>query len=242
MAASAPSPLPASRLRRVLSGVVDVVTTVGVGILLPAPAAARLAVGIAVAGVMTLVQARTGASLGQALTSVRLRRAVSPTQPPGMAAIERAWLFLLAALPTFGFLPIVMVMSTDDGGWRRTWYDRMAGTVVIAKEHGPKPVQLVAANGRLLTISQPTVLGRAPDPLPGGAGRVVAAFQDDPSVSKTHALIEPARGGVLVTDLNSTNGTHAEDAEGVHRLIPGQARAVERGRRVYFGDSECTIR
>ncbi|QHO90422.1 RDD family protein [Actinomyces sp. 432] len=209
---------------------------------MPLPPAARLAAGTAVAGLMILLQARSGASPGQALVSVRLRRAIRPTDPPGRAAVERAWLFALAALPTFGVLPVVMVMSTDDGGWRRTWYDRMAGTVVIAKERDPVPVQLVTANGHLLTVTQPTVLGRAPDPLPGRASRLLPSFQDDPSVSKTHALLEPARSGMRVTDLNSTNGTHAEDSQGIHRLRPGQAQVVERGRRVYFGDTECVIR
>ncbi|WP_143013768.1 FHA domain-containing protein [Actinomyces ruminicola] len=242
MAASAPSPLPASRIRRVIAGVIDIVIIAGAGVLVPLPPAARLAVGIAIAGVITLAQARTGASPGQALTSIRLRRAIRPTDPPGGAAVERAWLFILASLPTFGILPLIMVMSTEDGGWRRTWYDRMAGTVVIAREHGPEPVQLVAANGHLLTVSQPTVLGRAPAPLPGRTSRLLPGFQEDPSVSKTHALLEPVRGGVVITDLNSTNGTHVEDARGVHRLVPGRAQTVERGRRVYFGDAECMIR
>ncbi|WP_257210335.1 FHA domain-containing protein [Actinomyces ruminis] len=242
MADSVPSPLPASRRRRVVSGIVDVAIVAAVGLLVPLPPAGRLAAGLVTAVLMTLAQAFTGASPGQALASIRLRRAIRPTVPPGTAAAERAWLFTLAGLPTFGVLPLAMVMSMDASGWHRTWYDRMAGTVVVAKERRPELVRVATANGRLFTVTQPTVLGRAPDPLPGRASRLLADFQDDPSVSKTHALLEPVRGGVLITDLNSTNGTHAEDAHGIHRLTPGRPQTVERGRRVYFGDAECTIR
>lgn len=241
VADSAPSPIPASRRRRVASGIVDIAIITAVGILTPLPPAGRLAAGLLTAALMTLAQALTGASPGQLLASIRLRRAISPTDPPGGAAAERAWLFTLAALPTFGVLPLAMVVSMDAGGWHRTWYDRMAGTIVVDKERSPELVRVVTANGRLFTVTQPTVVGRAPDPLPGRASRLLVDFQDDPSVSKTHALLEPVRGGVLITDLYSTNGTHAEDAHGVHRLSPGRAQTVERGRRVYFGDAECTI-
>ena len=58
-------------------------------------------------------------------------------------------------------------------------------------------------------------------------------------MSKTHALFVPASDGVLVTDLGSTNGTHVEDEEGVHRLSPGRAEYVHRGRQAYLGDGVC---
>ena len=61
-------------------------------------------------------------------------------------------------------------------------------------------------------------------------------------VSKTHALFVPASDGVLVTDLGSTNGTHIEDEEGVHRLSPGRPEYVHRGRQAYLGDGVCIVR
>ncbi len=225
-----------------LAGFIDIMMVAAIGILVPLPPEWRLVVGTGSAVLITMLQAVTGASPGQVLTMVRLRRAVRPTQAPGRAALGRAALFVLAALPTFGILPLVMVAGVDDGGWRRTWYDRMAGTVVVAKERGKNPVQLVTASGRMVKVTEASVLGRAPDPVPGGADRLLPAFHDDPSVSRTHALVEPLREGIRVTDLNSTNGTHAEDADGIHRLAPGQAMTVERGRRVYFGDTECLVR
>lgn len=225
-----------------LAGCIDIAVIAVTGVLVPLPPAGRLTVGVTVSLLMMALQGATGASPGQVLASVRLRRAVRPTQAPGRAAAGRAALFALAALPTFGILPLVMVAGVDDGGWRRTWYDRMAGTVVVAKERGMSTVQLVAVSGRMVTVRELAVLGRAPDPVPGCADRLLPVFLDDPSVSRTHALVEPLREGVRVTDLNSTNGTHAEDADGVHRLAPGQARTVERGRRLYFGDAECLVR
>ena len=57
-----------------------------------------------------------------------------------------------------------------------------------------------------------------------------------------HALFVPASDGVLITDLGSTNGTHVEDEEGVHRLSPGRPEYVHRGRQAYLGDGVCIVR
>ena len=45
----------------------------------------------------------------------------------------------------------------------------------------------------------------------------------------------------MLTDLDSTNGTHVETETGTHRLRPGRTELVRRGYRFYLGDTICTV-
>ncbi|KAG5386851.1 hypothetical protein IGI04_038321 [Brassica rapa subsp. trilocularis] len=57
------------------------------------------------------------------------------------------------------------------------------------------------------------------------------------TVSGVHATIDTQRDNLLVTDMNSTNGTFIEDK----RLIPGVAAPAFPGTRITFGDTNLAI-
>lgn len=69
--------------------------------------------------------------------------------------------------------------------------------------------------GRMVPISGPLVIGR------DSSADVVL---DDTEVSRKHARITPGPSGVIVEDLNSTNGTFVDGAE-VHSAVPLRAGA-----------------
>jgi hypothetical protein len=86
---------------------------------------------------------------------------------------------------------------------------RLAAVPTAAPEASPTSFLLVLPDGTRVAVDGPIVLGRDPAPpaLRPGARSVPL---DDPgkTVSKTHALIEPAApgAGLRVTELYSTNG------------------------------------
>ena len=53
-----------------------------------------------------------------------------------------------------------------------------------------------------------------------GAGGDCALVLSDPAVSRTHAEVLPSKGGVLVRDLQSTNGTYVGGARVQEALVP----------------------
>jgi hypothetical protein len=73
--------------------------------------------------------------------------------------------------------------------------------------------------GALEPLTAPLLLGRSPsDPghdASGGAPRLVAVAADDKDISRTHARVEVAGGAIVVTDLDSKNGTRV--------AVPGTA-------------------
>ncbi|VEG29623.1 FHA domain [Actinomyces howellii] len=195
----------------------------------------------AAAGVVCL-QAVIGSGPGGAVTGLRLRRVAQRDAAPGRAAVLRAGLIAVAAAASFGVVPLVMVARVDGRAWSQTWFDRLAGTTVVMTARPSQAVYTLSLGERVVPVVGGLVLGRAPEAVSEvGDVRLVAVLEDEPSVSKTHALLQPTAEGLLVTDLGSTNGTHVEDVHGVHRLNPGTARTVERGRKVYFGEAMCLI-
>jgi len=66
-------------------------------------------------------------------------------------------------------------------------------------------------DGEVEPLDAPLLVGRSPsDPghdASGGAPRLVRIAADDKDISRTHARIEVAGGAVVVTDLDSKNGT-----------------------------------
>ena len=66
------------------------------------------------------------------------------------------------------------------------------------------------------------VLGRDPaPPASAPAARVVPLDDPGKTVSKTHALLEPAGRGIRVTELHSTNGVAISSAGVRSVLAPG---------------------
>jgi FHA domain-containing protein len=69
------------------------------------------------------------------------------------------------------------------------------------------PWTLTMPDGTRVPIEQATVIGRNPTPTPDAPGAVLRALADPQrSLSKSHALLVPSSGTLLVTDLFSTNG------------------------------------
>lgn len=193
--------------------------------------------------VMTLMMALTGASPGGLVSGVRMRRVVDPGGPPGWSAVVHVAFVLLAALPTAGIGALLLMWRTLSGGEHRSWFDRMAGTVMLSSRRTSRALCSLVFEGAVIPVTGPLVLGRRPTAIKSHPeAHLVAVLEGEDSVSKTHALVLPAPDGVYVTDLGSTNGTHIEVDEGVRRLAPGQQGHVGRGRQAYLGDGVCVVR
>ncbi|MET0304439.1 MAG: FHA domain-containing protein [Microbacteriaceae bacterium] len=69
--------------------------------------------------------------------------------------------------------------------------------------------ELVFASGSVETLDQPIVIGRAPTVSKESAGALprLIAISDDQDVSRTHVRFTVEGDSVVVTDLNSRNGT-----------------------------------
>ena len=206
-----------------------------------APGAVALVV-LATYLVDTVVLAATGATPGLLLFSARLRRATSPHTPPGWAGAHRNLLVLISALATAGVGPLVIYLTALVRHEKRNWFDRMSGTVLLRSSPTTYGTASILCDGDLIAVFGPTVVGRQPAP-PSRVphARLVAVTTPDPSISKTHVLILPDPAGVMLTDLDSTNGTHVETETGTHRLRPGRTELVRRGYRFYLGDTICTV-
>lgn len=235
--------LPASRARRVIAVLADTVVVLLVAVLaLRWGAMGCAAMVIATLAVMVLLQALTGATPGDAIAGVRLRRVSRQGARPGWAAIYRAALLVLAAAATAGIAPLVFFLRIVLKRGERSWFDRLAGTVMLSSAAASGTACSLVCDGVLIALTGPTVVGRQPSQIASHPdARLVPILVDDSSVSKTHALLVPTLHGVMITDLDSTNGTHVEDEWGVHRIDPGQPLFVRHGRHAYFGDGVCVI-
>ena len=100
-----------------------------------------------------------------------------------------------------------------------------------------KPVRVRLADGSVVLIDGPTAFGRNPVQPPGHPNaRLVPVEDPGRSVSKTHAVLTPQPGGVLVEDLHSTNGTSILTDRG-HVVVPAEVRLAARvGWRVALAD------
>jgi hypothetical protein len=107
----------------------------------------------------------------------------------------------------------------------------------------PEPLlaRLRAADGTVVDLDRPILLGRAPSeqrsslPLP----RLVTLASPAQDISRTHLQVAPENWQVLVTDLNSTNGTFVTDPgpDGNRGLLPpGQPTPVPIGATLELGE------
>ncbi|TLM66686.1 MAG: FHA domain-containing protein [Actinobacteria bacterium] len=96
---------------------------------------------------------------------------------------------LLGLLYLFLFAVVRTGIGLVSGGTPR----RAQGGYAVAIVRGPQTLE-----GMRIPLTGPLVVGRAPD-----ADIVIS----DAFVSTRHARISPGRGGVIVEDLGSTNGT-----------------------------------
>jgi hypothetical protein len=96
-----------------------------------------------------------------------------------------------------------------------------------------------AGAGRRIELTGPVELGRGPD-----AGVRI----DDPLVSRLHAGLAPDRDGVVVHDLDSSNGTFVNGSQihGPARLVPGDqlllgATVLELRTRVQLASGSAAV-
>lgn len=118
-------------------------------------------------------------------------------------------------------------------------------TIVRAPASVAEPQwSLQLADGSTRALVSATFVGRNPvvsDAAP--SGQTLALADPAKSLSKTHALLVPARDYVMVTDLHSTNGMAAIDADGaVTVLEPGRSAPVSAGSTLRLGELVVTLR
>ncbi len=141
--------------------------------------------------------------------------------------------------------PVDLPPPTDDGdhdGETILASDLPVTDVEIAVEpvERPAPVlELVLSTGPRIEMDRPVLLGRAPEAARFAGTevpRLVSVSNPERDISSTHAEIRPAGGHVVVTDLNSTNGTvvHRPDQPSV-RLQPGTGVPVGAGAVIELG-------
>lgn len=103
--------------------------------------------------------------------------------------------------------------------------------------------RLAGAGGVDAVVTARSVVGRAPN-LADDATSSVALPLDDPArtVSKTHAVVEPAGEALLVSDLHSTNGVRIEHHGGsVELLAPGGSARVADGEVLVLGELRLLV-
>ncbi|WP_460772940.1 RDD family protein [Microbacterium sp. GXF7504] len=92
-----------------------------------------------------------------------------------------------------------------------------------------------------LSLRHAAVLGRNPG-RSEESDHLVPVEDPDASVSKDHLRLEYDRGGLWVTDLESTNGTELVDDDGSTRPVPPGLRVrVDDGYRVRIGNRTFTV-
>lgn len=233
--------MPASPVQRLLAGGIDILLVGGICGFLPISLVGKLTCAGLVLAALVVLQAVMGVGPGGAVMGMRLHRVSRGGNSPGLAALGRAGLMAVAAVATLGIVPVIMVVRADVTGLRRTWFDRISGTMLVSRRS--HTMYTLVLDGRSVLVDAPVLLGRAPERSPGREGvRLVSVPSDDTTVSKTHALLEPTAEGISVTDLGSTNGTYLVDSQGSHELAPGLAETVPRGGAIYFGEAECRVR
>lgn len=90
--------------------------------------------------------------------------------------------------------------------------------------------------GATVPILRSALIGREPANRAQEAHSLIRLTDPDPSVSKTHALIEVDESGLRVTDLGSTNGTVVIDPIGNETpCVPNEPVSVSAGGSIDFG-------
>jgi hypothetical protein len=105
----------------------------------------------------------------------------------------------------------------------------------------PSGPAIALPDGRVMPLASAIVIGRGPDAGRGPVGATPLAVAD-PSLSKTHAVVEADAGGVWVTDLHSTNGTAFEGDGATTRCEPGVRTPLPPGAVVRLGDVVVSMR
>lgn len=148
---------------------------------------------------------------------------VAPMEPPVVVAPSEPPAVVAAPAPRPTARPVV---EDDDSEMTR---QRVRPT--------PAGPTLVLEGGQRIAITGVHIVGRNPATTEGTPVRAAGA-----AVSKTHFSIGLHEGRVWVCDLNSTNGTELESAEGQRvRLNPGRKTFAPVPGAVIFGDKRAAL-
>lgn len=147
---------------RVIAFTIDIAATVLLAVLvllltrspvLAALAAAELTVG------MWVLEARTGITLGNAALRLRSSRADAPFSPGIGRQLVRGVVAGAGFAVAVGSWLVMASGAWDPSGRRRTWADRIAGTVVVAvPARATADAPAVAAPGEQPTLLPPTLI------------------------------------------------------------------------------------
>jgi len=121
---------------------------------------------------------------------------------------------------------------------------RLCGQLIGDVELVPVPRPVLArirlTSGEVVDVDRPVVLGRAPYATRASAAdlpRLVTVPSPNQDISRAHAQIRAADWQLVVSDLDSTNGTTVRPpGRAPQRLHPGQEIVVEPGWAVELGD------
>lgn len=94
-------------------------------------------------------------------------------------------------------------------------------------------------DGTATVVTKRTVFGR--NPVPTRATAAVAVADSTMSLSKTHFEVAPTETGVVIIDLNSTNGVSVRRDGVTSQLIPGEALVVRSGDIVEIGPRRARV-
>lgn len=155
----------------------------------------------------------------------------APTSASPFAPVESR--FTPPAPPTRA-TPVVSPFAPADPELERTQLRAPGAAVQFA---------LVLPDGRSLPVNGALVFGR--DPIADAehpAAVSVPVVDPAMSVSKTHAVVAHEGAQLVVTDLNSTNGTTVTEPGGRRIVLaPGKPQAVAIGSTIALGDYELKV-
>lgn len=110
---------------------------------------------------------------------------------------------------------------------------------------GPVLAVLRASDGSTAEVDRPVLIGRAPSGDRWGIRppRLMTVSSPNHDISRTHVEVAPADWQIVVTDLNSTNGTVLVRPGAVDRqqLTPGEPVPVQLGSVVELGDGVSVL-
>jgi len=106
----------------------------------------------------------------------------------------------------------------------------------VAPQPRPRAWVLVLPDATRVGLDGPLLLGRSPAGIPDRPDAALLPVNDPgKTVSKTHALVEPAPGGVRVRDLHSTNGVAIDTSAGREVLTAGSEALAPEGATIMMG-------
>lgn len=136
--------------------------------------------------------------------------------------------------------PPVPPVSSEDEGAKTIFASSLPGLPVTPQAQRPVLGVLHPSSGGRIEVDRPVVIGRSPaanrvsgDQLP----RLLTVPSPSHDISRTHVQVAPENGRMVVTDLNSTNGTVLVAPDGRRTdLRPGIGVPIDVGSLIDLGD------